>query len=236
MNAIVFDASTIITLAMTNMLWILKPLKKQLKGELYIPLSVKKEVIDRPLHSNKFKLEALQVLALVSDGTLKIFDQKKIHAKEAYLLELVNNMFQARGRYLTVAHAGEIGALAVAVVSEVDFVAVDERTTRSLIENPERIKENLSRKLHTEVKINQQNLKLWKKEMKNMFALRSAELGMIAYEIGLFDKYLDPRGQQHIDLPLKKSLLDGFLWAVKLSGCSLTTTEINEFLALERIN
>ena len=55
MKSLVFDSSTIITLAMNNLLSLLKPLKEKFQGEFYIPLSVKEEIIDVPFRSKKFK-------------------------------------------------------------------------------------------------------------------------------------------------------------------------------------
>ena len=60
MKALVFDSGPIINLALNNMLWILKPLKEKFKGDFYITESVKRECIDRPLTSKKFKYEALE--------------------------------------------------------------------------------------------------------------------------------------------------------------------------------
>jgi len=235
MTSIVFDASTIISLAMTNTLWILRPLKKKLKGEMYLPEEVKKEVIDRPLHSPRFKLEALQVLSLIADGTFKIYKKEKTSAKEEYLSALVDNMFFARGRYLKVAHAGEIGMIAVAIITNSEAVAIDERTTRLLIENPTQLERILESKLHTDVKVNRQNMDFWKREVSGLRVVRSAELGVIAFEEGILEQYMDPAVQKLIDLPLKRSVLEGFLWATKLSGCAITSNEIRSVLRIEKL-
>lgn len=48
MKALIFDSSSIITLALNDLLYILEPLKAKFKGEFYITEDVKREVIDRP--------------------------------------------------------------------------------------------------------------------------------------------------------------------------------------------
>ena len=45
-KALIFDSSTIITLALNNMINILEPLKKSFNGEFLITPYVKKEIID----------------------------------------------------------------------------------------------------------------------------------------------------------------------------------------------
>ena len=55
MKSLVFDAGPIISLTMNNLLWLLDPLKVNFKGEFYIPMAVKGELVDRPLTTKKFR-------------------------------------------------------------------------------------------------------------------------------------------------------------------------------------
>ena len=217
MRSLVFDASTIISLATNNLLWILKPLRKQFDGEFFVSESVKKEIIDHPLKSRRFKLEAMQVRNVIEDGDLKVnsdFSMDEIAA-------LVNTMFKARGRAIRIMHDGEIGALVLARNVKSAALVVDERRTRVLVENPESLAEVLGRKMHTKVTIDVKKLGKFKEWLGDLKVLRSVELGIVAYELGLLDKYGD-----------KKNALDALLWAVKLRGCSVSGTEISEVLKL----
>jgi len=217
MRSLVFDASTIISLAMNNLLWILKPLRKQFDGEFYVSESVKKEIIDHPMKSRKFKLEAMQVRNVVEAGDLKVnsdFSMEKIG-------NLVNSIFKARKRTIRIMHDGEIGALVLARNIKSAALVVDERTTRMLIENPESLASVLARKMHTQVTTDHKKLDKFKEWLGDLKVLRSIELGIVAYDLGLLDKYGD-----------KKNALDALLWAVKLRGCSVSDTEINEVLEL----
>ena len=120
-------------------------------------------------------------------------------------------------------HAGEVGALILARNLKSDALVVDERTTRVLVENPEGLAEVLSKKMHTPVKINHRNLERFKKWLGSLKVLRSVELGVAAYELGLLDKY---------KIEDKKDVLYAYLWAVKLRGCSVSENEIDDVLKI----
>jgi predicted nucleic acid-binding protein len=217
-KVLIFDASTIISLAMNNMLWILKPLKKQFKGKFLISDSVKKEIIDRPLTSKKFKLEAMQVLELIEG---KVIEIAKESPKYGDIEALVNSMFRANGHSIKIMHPGEIGALVLAKSLGAEALVVDERTTRMLIEGPEEVAEILSRKMHTRVEVDNKKLDKFKEWMGPMVVLRSIELGIAAYELGLLDRYVHAN---------RKDVLDAYMWAVKLRGCSVGDHEIKDIL------
>ena len=61
MKSLIFDAGPIISLATNNLLWILEPLKNKFDGKFYLTDAVKRELVDRPLETKKFKFEAIQV-------------------------------------------------------------------------------------------------------------------------------------------------------------------------------
>ena len=220
MKSLVFDASTVITLAMNNMLWLIKPLRKQFKGEFYVSDSVKKEILINPMKSKKFRLEAIQVKQILDAGDLKVrsFTDGIIEIED-----LVNHLYKARGKWLRIMHAGEIGAMILARNIQADALVVDERTTRVLIENPDWLAEILSKKMHTPVKIHYGNMDKFKRWLGKLKVLRSVELGVAAYELGLLDIY---------KIENKKDVLYAYLWAVKLRGCSVSETEIDDVLKI----
>jgi len=78
MRSIVFDTGPIISIATNNLLWVLEELKKRYDGEFYITSAVKKEVMDKPLRSKMFKLEALQIMFYISKGVIKILEEVMI--------------------------------------------------------------------------------------------------------------------------------------------------------------
>ena len=227
MRSIVFDAGPIISLTTNNLLWLLEPLKEKYKGHFHITEDVKKELIDRPLQTKKFKFEALQVLHCINNGILEVVGTGEIAEKTNKLLELANNVFNAFGHNMQIVHQAEISTIASSLFFQGDAVVIDERTTRVLVENPNRLLNILRHTLHTTVKVSQSNLKDFSKLTKGVRMIRSAELVTIAYESGLLDKYLAEIQDA------KKTLLESVLWGVKLNGCAISKKEIEQLVRME---
>ena len=227
MRTIVFDTGPIISLAMNNLLSVISKLKNSFNGEFYITPAVKKEAIDRPLESKKFKFEAIQVFKELQNGSFKIYPNNMDQIAEE-LLKIANNTFKAQGNYIQIVHYAEMEVVAAAITLGANAVVIDERTTRLLIENPILIKERLEKKLHVNVEINKENLNEIKKRLQGMIVLRSVELVTIAYEKGYLNDYVLKEVKQP-----RKELLTAVLWGVKLSGCSVSEDEIDNLLRFE---
>ncbi|PIN79721.1 hypothetical protein COV16_02665, partial [Candidatus Woesearchaeota archaeon CG10_big_fil_rev_8_21_14_0_10_34_8] len=148
MKKIVFDTGPIISLTINNLLWILDGLKEKFNGEFYITPAVYDELINKPLNTKKYKLEALQVLPFITKGTLKVYDNPETKRTEEEIEFYANNSFQIHDKYVNIVHKGEIEAVASAIFLNADAIGIDERTTRHLIEMPERIAEHMERKIH----------------------------------------------------------------------------------------
>jgi len=226
-KCIVFDTGPIISLAMNSLLWVLEPLKKNFRGNLYITRVVKRELIDRPLESKRFKFEAMRVLSYFSKNVIQMVENEKITAKTNYLMDIANKIYSAKGNYMQIVHKGEMEALAAAILLDASAFVVDERTTRMLIENPDILKNIMEKKLHTKLQINKKNLEEFMKETSNIKLIRSTELALVAYKLGLLDQYL-PK----IPNP-KKELLESMLWGIKLNGCSISRREIDTIVKVE---
>lgn len=231
MKCLVFDSSTIISLATNNLLRILRPLREKYGGEFYLPLGVKSEIIDKPLTSKKFKFEAMQILSEVADGTLKLEKESLDEAQR--IADLANNIFLLHGNYVKVLHSGETSVIVLAKMLGADAIVVDERTTRLMIENPELVAKIMGDKMHSKVTINWENLEKLKEYLGGMTVLRSIELGIMAYDMGLLKDYLKPKAVKIAGIQAKRELLDGLLWGLKLRGCSITTGEIDEIMRLK---
>ena len=227
MKALIFDSGPIINFAMNNLLWVFKELKTKFNGEFYITPAVKRECVERPLTSKKFKFEALQVLRLIQHDVIKIYDHPKLKEKTLDLLELSNSLFKAHDNYIKNVQYAEVEAIIATTLLKANAVVIDEFVTRSLIENPLSVKKRMKRKLHQQIEVDKKNLELFQKEIRNLSVIRSFELITVAYEMGVFkDYYLK------LDQP-RKNLLDGLLWAVKLNGCSVSENEIHEVKKIE---
>ncbi|MBI2656374.1 hypothetical protein HYX03_01390 [Candidatus Woesearchaeota archaeon] len=176
MKSLIFDAGPIISLATNNLLWVLEPLKKEFNGNFYITDAVKHELVDRPLETKKFKFEAIQVERLIENRILEITDSSFIRQKTPALLNTANEIFKAYNNYIKIVHFAEMSVIAAAAGLNADAIAIDEKTTRFLIENPKMIVEILRKTLHTPIGINENNLKEFKNTAKSIKTIRSIEI------------------------------------------------------------
>ena len=229
MKSIAFDSSSIISLSMNDLLWVLKSLKDKFSGDFLISDGVREELIDYPLKTKRFKFEALMVINLLNNNYLKIYSNDEVSKKTVFIESLVNNLYKAKNEYIKIMQKGEIASLALAIILGSAAYVVDERTTRLVIEDPERLAKILRNKLHVNVSLNKNNLELLKKEVKNLKVIRSTELVIYAYELGLFKDYIRPTKYSR---DVKKDLIDGLLWGLKLRGCSISEDEIDEALRI----
>ncbi|MBL7056429.1 hypothetical protein ISS07_05950 [Candidatus Woesearchaeota archaeon] len=229
MKKIVLDSGPIINLAMNNLLWTFEKLKEISEVRFLITGLVKKETVDYPLEkTKKYRFEALQVLHYIENGTLEVIDNPEIKQHTESLMELANSTYRTYGHNMNLLHAAEMSAIALYLQEGADAFAVDEKTTRLLIENPSRLHKRLKRNFHTNVDENRSNINSFRKITKSVKMIRSVELATIAYEKGLLNRYL-----AHIPHP-RETLLEGLLWGVKLSGCAVTNQEIKRILSIEK--
>jgi len=142
-------------------------------------------------------------------------------------MDLANRIYNAKGNFMQIVHYGEMEALATAIIMKSSAFVVDERTTRMLIENPERLKDMMEHKLHVKLNVNKANLDEFRKEAKDIKLIRSTELAVVAYDLGLLDSFL-PKTENP-----DRELLDGVLWGMKLNGCSISEREIETIVKIE---
>lgn len=229
MKTAIFDTSSIISIATNNLLWVIPELKKRFKGEFYISEAVKKEIIDAPLQGKKYKLEAMQVLSLIGSGHIKIY-KDGIAKRSETLKDTANRIYKTKDTWIRIVHDAEIECLEMAIELKSEAYVIDERNTRMLVENPEKLGELLEKKLHTKVEINQENLKQFKEHVKDIKIIRSTELMIAAYELGIMNEYLKKEENQITDVNLRKTLVEGMLWGLKIKGCAITNNEMNQII------
>jgi len=230
-RTIVVDTGTVISLATNSLLWALRYVAKKYNGQFLFPESVKKELIDYPLKTKKFKLEALMINDLILEGYFKVVSASEVSKLTDQLMNLANNMCLVNGNPVRILQRAETEVLALAIHMKSDALLVDERTLRVLIENPMKEAEILEKKLHTKVVLDRNVAKQFMDLVKGINVLRSTEIVTIAYELGLLNRYISVG--KKINNQLKKPLLEGALWALKLKGCSISEDEINEILRFE---
>jgi len=223
---IIFDASTIISLAMNGLLDELEALKKTFKGKFLITQEVKYEVLDRPMKVKRFELEALIVDKMLGNGTFELpsslgISDEDISKKTKELLNIANDMFESKGQKVNIIHDGEASCLALSRLlldkKIPHVIAIDERTTRMLGEKPDNLKELLERKMKARIKLKKSNFKYF----RGFKFIRSAELLYVAWKKGV------------VRLKDGKKVLDALLYAVKFKGCAITDDEIREIKNLK---
>ncbi len=233
MKTLCFDTGPVISLALNNLLWILEPLKKHFHGEFIIPEAVKFELVDKPLETKRFKLEALQVLELLNKDILHLIDSKDVSEKGYELMDIANRIFSANNHFIKIVHTGEMQAIALALSESSEAIVIDERTTRLMIEKPDFVKHILENKLHRQINVNKILLDHFKKRTRKLKVIRSIELVTIAYEKGITEHYIEDMERFRIKKP-KEELLESLLWAMKMKGCAVPEKEILQIVKLEK--
>ncbi|MDD5331548.1 MAG: hypothetical protein PHE43_01860 [Candidatus Nanoarchaeia archaeon] len=233
MKSLVFDSSAIISIVTNDLLWSLSKLKEKFKGQFYIPEGIKEELIIKPLDSKKYKLEAIQVLSEVNKGILEIYSNPRVKERAKQIADRANNLIRARGNWITLVSQNDMECLALAEYLNSDALIVDERTLRLLVEDPKDLVKLFERKLHSKIEVNKDNLDFFKDEFKKINILRSTELMSVGFEIGVLDDYLKQNGAK-VEIDLKKNLLEGLLWGLKLRGCAISEDEIEDIMKYYR--
>ncbi|MBS3143836.1 hypothetical protein J4446_03115 [Candidatus Woesearchaeota archaeon] len=227
MNDLIFDTSAIISIATNNLLDVLEQLKKKFKGDFLISDAVKMEILDNPIKSRKYKLEAIMISNLIQNNIFKIYRNINIENKTMNLLNLCNNIFLAGNKPIKILDKAEVEALVLTQLLQGVYI-VDERNIRLMVEDYRKLAILLERKLDTKITINNQNIRLFKSEIKDITIVRSAELMTIAFEKGLFNEYENKYSN-------KREILDGILWGLRLRGCAISTEEIEEVIKIEKV-
>jgi len=148
-KAILFDSGPIISFAMNGMTGVFRELKKIFRGKFIITNEVKSEVIDVPLRIKRFELEALMIKRLLDEGVFELptsLDVKdsEIEKIDQEFLNTANSTFNGDGKDIHILDHGESSCLALSkILNEKgvkNIIAIDERTTRLLVEKPDNLK------------------------------------------------------------------------------------------------
>lgn len=229
MKTILFDAGPIISLTMNNLLWVLPELKNS-KLKFYITSAVKHEIVDRPLETRRFKFEALQVQRLLDNKTIDVIDDEEVISLAKLLQNLANSILSAHNQPIALLQRGELETLAAAILYKADALVIDERVTRTLIENPSELKKLMERRLHQRLNLNKSALDEFTQRTRHLRIIRSIELATCAFEQGILDSYI-------VKLPnAKRELLESVLWGLKMNGASVAEQEINEIVKIQKLN
>jgi len=213
---IALDSGPLIIFSQTCYLPIIKFLKEK-DINFIAPPYVKLECIDKPMNIDQYKLSAIRIK--------KLFDEKIVEVKEIdkseleYWKKLLNSTYYCDGNKIKIVHDGELEALLLAKAYEPHVLAMDERTTRLLLEDPHLLKSRLKRKFRGHVEEDTDKIIEFQKEFHNVLIVRSSELYLLARKLGY-------PGNNQIDFAT--------LEALKRCGCGISTTEINEYFKYKK--
>ncbi len=213
---LILDSSSIITLALTSLLFVLEKLKQKFNVRFVTTQYVLNECVKVPLNIKRFELEALMIKKLVDDGIIEIIkvDNKDVNE----IMNKANTAYKARNDYIKLIHAGEASCIALynKLQTQEKAIVIDERTTRMLCENPENLRRLLERKLHTYVSMDKNKLK----QFSGINVIRSSEIVFIALKQSIITEAISKTSN--------KQAIDALLYALKFHGCAISKQEINE--------
>jgi hypothetical protein len=219
MKALIFDSGALINLSMNGLLYILESMKKDFDGKFLITKPVKYEVVDKPIEIKRFELGALLVKNLLDSGVLEMSSSSGVSDdlianKTKEYMQKANHSLMYKGNWMEVVSEAEMSCLALSAELEKKgyecMIAIDERTTRMLGENPKELAGIMSNKLHQRVKL---SVKPY--SQGDFSFIRSSELVYVAYKKG----YINLSGKQ---------ALDALLYATKFKGSSISFEEIEQ--------
>jgi len=221
----VIDSGTMITLSSTCLMNVFREFVKFNKIELMVPSDVARESVWKPINNKRFALNASRIKYAFTDVLISVIKPNAdVDRQKQKILSLANNCFFVEGKPLALLQLGEAEALALVNVYGAKALFIDERTTRSLIENPLRLKEVLEKRQNDRITLNQQNIDAFRDMFSDLKIFRSVDVLAFAYEQDLFDHELD-----HTTLELEAAL-----YAAKFAGCAVSEKEIDEYVASVR--
>ncbi len=218
-NSIVCDASSLISLAEGCMLDVLSLLHQYMYGDFIYPRTVRYESIEHPLNMKEHSLRALRLMDYEHGGVLKVVDLD-VTRQMKDIMNISNSIFKVKGKPIKLVDPGEAAQVALAIELGISNILIDERTMRTLIEAPFKLKKHLEREFKKDIYVEDRLLDRLLDLSENLKIIRSSELVILAYEKGYFDRY-----GEH-----KQDALQSALYTLKFSGCSISFEEIDEIM------
>lgn len=223
MKELVIDSSSLISLATNCLMWVIDKLRESNDIQFIITPSIHKEVIEKSMNIDKFRLSGIRVLKRLCNGAIIVKETDMSLTNK--LVDIANKIYSVKGDDYHVLHEGELGLIPLAIENKSYTLVCDERIFSRMITDPEGLKRIFENRLHTAVSINQDKLNEFKELTKDIEIFKSSDLIAIAYEKGLMNEYI----RECASKKLGKDLLTGSLWALKMSGCSISMLDIKEY-------
>ena len=217
---IVCDSSSLISLAETCNIDCLRYLTEKTRAEFVIPPSVTREIVDRPIQLKEYAFSAIRLKKQLDD---RVITERPLKNQSAYqqILNYSNSVYSVNRTPLKIMHPGETECLALYKELNAAAVLIDEKTARLLVESPQKLQDSLQSEYRGGVQLNANALGQLSSLISGVNVLRSSEALEIAAEKGFYEGYKD-----------KNAAKNAALYALRRSGCSITTSELDEYSSL----
>jgi hypothetical protein len=218
---VVFDSGVLIGFSETCLLPLFESLKENI-GEFVVTKGVKDECIDRVKNNMKFKLSAFRIQEQLDNFIFKVYNSsEELNNKTIRILNLTNSLYTINNNNLKLVDFGEAESLALLGMSKAKCLAIEERTTRMIVENPKALLEILKKKYSNKnIKFQEDKYSKFIDEIGDVKCIRSVDLIAYAYQNKLLPNFM-------LDLEYIRSVL----YSLKFNGCSVSFNEIEEFIS-----
>ncbi len=218
---IVLDSSSLISISDNCFIKVMKHLAQKENISFIIPESVYMESVQTPARIKRFELNAIRIRDAVEEGYIKVMKTTPAMRQRMERLERETfDLCECDGEKVRLLHLGESETLALIKEINADVLAIDERTTRMLIEEPQNIVPFLQRRHEGRVSINRAALDSFRAEYGGIKIVRSVELIALSYDDGTFGE----------EIHRTRQALEAALYAVKFAGCAVSFNEIGNYL------
>jgi len=217
---IVFDSGVLIGFSETCYLSLLHPLREAI-GEFIITEKVKYECIGKVENIMRFKLSSIRIAQEITSQVFTVQpNSKKLEDATFKIMELTNSMILVRNKPITIIQFGEAECLALLGLTDANYLAVDERTTRMLVEQPHSLIEIIKRKYNTnDVCLDEKKYLQFKEIIGPVTVVRTVDLFAYAQKHKMLSSEFD-----------NPENLKAGLYALKIKGCSVSFEEIDEYI------
>ncbi|HII39052.1 TPA: hypothetical protein HA318_03565 [Candidatus Micrarchaeota archaeon] len=217
---LVLDSSSLISLSETCNIDCLYFFQHHSRALFIVPPSVYQEIIANPLKISCFEFSAVRLRKVVEDGVAIEATAFELKKRTREVMAAVNNCVRVNDKPLALLHEGEAQCLAAYWVFDVIALAIDEKTTRLLVENPQKLVQILKEERVGELEVDEKALARFKEVTFGVKIIRSVELIAVAAEKGFFRQYKQFENQA----------FHAALLAMRRAGCSLTDKELKEYI------
>ncbi len=218
-NALIFDSSTLISLGNADLYSTLYDLKTKYPNlRMIIPNGVYEEVVSIGDKSEKFAWSAIRIKKLISDKIIELVPiEDKDRDKYIKLDKELNSIFKTSYSNMEILQKGEIECILLYSSINASLLAIDELTTRLLIESPNQLKDLMQSRYKVNIYFDSVLLNNYSHYFDNINVVRSVDLVAFFDRQGMFSSY-------------GENILKPLLYSLKYSGCAVTSDEIDSYI------